>query len=192
MPDSSSWQNLLHICNLLFSLPFSTAKVERPFSILKVIKTEKRTSLNSDTLEDLLEIKTEGPPLSSFSSDSSVDLWWKDSSTTRRVLQKPRKKYKKRKDLNKATTSSASTTALVESSEDTDSNCDSEDLALEQWDNWFDFGPEMKLCLSLYQIVTISPSQTQNDTAFVFDIIIMFVLSSVHKVCSHIIIVINY
>lgn len=26
-PDSASWCNLLHICNLLFSLPFSSAKV---------------------------------------------------------------------------------------------------------------------------------------------------------------------
>jgi len=123
----------------LFSLPFSTAKVERTFSILKAIKTEKRTSLNSNTLEDLLEIKTEGPPLGSFSPDTSVDLWWKDSlTTTRRVQQKPRKKYKKRKDLKKTTTSSASATAVVETSED--SNSDSEVLALEQWDSWFDFG----------------------------------------------------
>jgi len=138
-PDSASWPNLLHICNLLFSLPFSTAKVERTFSILKAIKTEKRTSLNSNTLEDLLEIKTEGPPLGSFSPDTSVDLWWKDSlTTTRRVQQKPRKKYKKRKDLKKTTTSSASATAVVETSED--SNSDSEVLALEQWDSWFDFG----------------------------------------------------
>ena len=140
-PDSASWPNLLHICNLLFSLPFSTAKVERTFSVLKVIKSEKRTSLNSDTLGDLLEIKTEGPPLSSFSADAAIDLWWKDSSTrTRRVQQKPRKIYKKRKDLKKATTSSitASTTASGESSTSNEDS-DSEVLALEQWDSWFDF-----------------------------------------------------
>ena len=140
-PDSASWPNLLHICNLLFSSPFSTAKVERTFSVLKVIKSEKRTSLNSDTLGDLLEIKTEGPPLSSFSADAAIDLWWKDSSTiTRRVQQKPRKIYKKRKDLKKATTSSltASTTASGESSTSNEDS-DSEVLALEQWDSWFDF-----------------------------------------------------
>ena len=88
-----------------------------------------------------MEIKTEGPPLSSFSADAAIDLWLKDSSTiTRRVQQKPRKIYKKRKDLKKATTSSitASTTASGGSSTSNE-NSDSEVLALEQWDSWFDF-----------------------------------------------------
>ena len=48
-PDTAQWTNLLQICQLLFSLPFSTAKVERIFSVLKAIKTEKRTSLNTST-----------------------------------------------------------------------------------------------------------------------------------------------
>ena len=39
-PDTAQWPNLLQICQLLFSLPFSTAKVERIFSVLKAIKTE--------------------------------------------------------------------------------------------------------------------------------------------------------
>ena len=42
VPDATQWPNLLHICQLLFSLPFSTAKVERTFSVLKAIKTEKK------------------------------------------------------------------------------------------------------------------------------------------------------
>lgn len=74
-PDAAQWPNLLQICQLLFSLPFSTAKVERTFSVLKAIKTERRTSLNSSTLEDLLEVKLEGPPLSEFSADAAVELW---------------------------------------------------------------------------------------------------------------------
>ena len=40
-PDSSKWPNVFLITDLLFSLPFSTAKVERYFSILKVIKNER-------------------------------------------------------------------------------------------------------------------------------------------------------
>ena len=95
VPDATQWPNLLQICQLLFSLPFSTAKVERTFSVLKAIKTERRVSLNSSTLEDLLEVKLEGPPLSEFSADAAVELWSKDRS--RRVHQKSWKKYKKRK-----------------------------------------------------------------------------------------------
>ena len=43
-PDSSKWPNILLICQLLFSLPFSSGRVERIFSTLKVIKTDKQDS----------------------------------------------------------------------------------------------------------------------------------------------------
>ena len=78
-PDVATWPNLLVVCHLLFSLPFSTGKVERLFSSLKVIKNEKRTSLSVSTLNDL---KTEGPSLSNFSSDAAMYLWWKDCTPT--------------------------------------------------------------------------------------------------------------
>ena len=44
-PDAVKWTNILLVSNLLFSLPFSTAKVERFFSTLKIIKNERRTKL---------------------------------------------------------------------------------------------------------------------------------------------------
>lgn len=31
-PDSSKWPNVLMVCHLLFSLPFSSGRVEREFS----------------------------------------------------------------------------------------------------------------------------------------------------------------
>ena len=40
-PDAVKWPNVLTVCELLFSLPFSTVKVERLFSTLKIIKNEK-------------------------------------------------------------------------------------------------------------------------------------------------------
>ena len=49
-PDSVKWPNVICLSELLFSLPFSTAKVERFFSILKVIKNEKRTRLSCSTM----------------------------------------------------------------------------------------------------------------------------------------------
>ena len=52
-PDAVKWPNILLICELLFSLPFSTAKVERFFSTLKIIKNERRTNLSCSTLNDL-------------------------------------------------------------------------------------------------------------------------------------------
>ena len=58
--------NILILCELAFSLPFSNGKVEQIFSSLKTLKTSRRTNMQSDTLNDLLEIYVEGPPLSFF------------------------------------------------------------------------------------------------------------------------------
>ena len=95
-PAASSWPNLLLLCELVFSLPSSNGRVEQNFSSLKVIKTMNRTSLSVNTLDDLLEIFVEGPPLDCFSANSAVDLWWSSCCTTRRVNQGPRKPYRPR------------------------------------------------------------------------------------------------
>ena len=96
-PDSSHWPNVLLLCGLAFSLPFSNGRVEQIFSCLKLLKTTNRTSLRTSTLGDLLEIFVEGPPLEYFSADQAVELWWRDCCTTRRVNQGPRKPYRPRK-----------------------------------------------------------------------------------------------
>ena len=101
-PDSIHWPNILLVSELLMCLPFSTAKVERFFSIMKIIKTERTTNLSCFTLNDLLEVSTEGPNLSNFSSDCAVDLWWRDCSSGRRVNQKPRKTYSRCKTSSSA------------------------------------------------------------------------------------------
>ena len=126
LPDATSWPNLLLMCELLFSLPFSTAKVERLFSMLKVIKTEKRTNLNISSMNDVMEINTEGPSLGNFTADPAIELWWKDCSTTRRVEQRPRKKYRKRK-VDKSDKSNEDSSSAAE---------EEEVLALQSWDNW--------------------------------------------------------
>ena len=122
-PDSAKWSNILMVSELLLSLPFSTAKVERLFSTLKIIKNERRTNLSCSTVDDLLEVNTEGPTLSNFSADAAVDLWWSDCSSGRRVSQNPRKEYKKSKQ--------SSSTAPD------DSAANENELDLDTWDDWF-------------------------------------------------------
>ena len=126
VPDSSKWPNVLQLSELLFSLPFSNAYVERVFSTLKVIKTERRTNLKKQTLSDLLEIQVEGPPLAEFSPNEAVKLWWEDCQTTRQVNQAPRKEYKPK---DSAATSSGA--VQLETQEQT------ETVSLEDWDKWF-------------------------------------------------------
>ena len=123
--DSHKWPNVLLLCELVFSLPFSNSRVEQAFSSLKVIKTRIRTNLSTSTLCDLLELNIEGPPLSSFNPEAAVELWWKDCNTTRRVHQQPRKQYRPRK-------------GKQDQAPTGDSQSDREqDLILEEWDRWF-------------------------------------------------------
>lgn len=72
--------NILVLAELLFSLPTSNGKLERVFSQLNVIKTEKRTLLSNESLDDLLP-------------DSAIDIWWKEK--VRQPNQRGRKNYKK-------------------------------------------------------------------------------------------------
>ena len=128
-PDSNRWPNILMLCELLFSLPISTSRVEQLFSLLKVIKTKRRTSIHNSTLHDLLEINVEGPPLTSFNPTAAIQLWWKDCCTSRRVNQNPRKEYRPR-----ATCSSDNPQDESTGVEDAESNT----LTLSAWDDWFD------------------------------------------------------
>ena len=121
-PDAGSkWPNILRICKLVFSLPFTNSHVERLFSTLKIIKTDRRTRLHTATLSDLLEIQVEGPPLASFSADQAVSLWWEDCKTTRRINQHPRKQYN---PIESSTSTSESDTIM-------------DTIVLEDWDKWF-------------------------------------------------------
>ena len=113
-PAASSWPNLLLLCQLVFSLPFSNGRVEQIFSSLKIIKTANRTSMSVSTLDDLLEIFVEGPPLDQFSADSAVELWWTSCRTTRRVNQSARKPYRQRASCRTAETEEEMPLALDE------------------------------------------------------------------------------
>lgn len=82
-PDAQKWTNFSSLCELAFSLPFLNGRVKQIFSSMKIIKTDHRTNLQADTMNDLLEIYVEGPPFSSYCADRAVELWWNDCSTTR-------------------------------------------------------------------------------------------------------------
>ena len=112
-PCASEWANMLILAELLFSLPASNGKVERTFSQLKVIKSDKRTSLNNDTLDDLL-IVTSDCSMKDFNPDKAIDLWWQ--SKTRRPSQKGRH---------------CTTTQNTTSDDDSDPETD----MLEEWDH---------------------------------------------------------
>ncbi len=127
-PDAEKWPSVLKLCELAFSLPFSNGRVEQIFSSLKLTKTDNRTNLHTSTLNDLLEIRIEGPPLSEFSPNAAVEMWWSDCQTTRRPDQKKRKSYSPR--INEPITEPITT------DDDGDTEASLETI-LNQWDNMF-------------------------------------------------------
>ena len=76
-PCASEWTNVLALPELLFSLPASNGIVERVFSRLKIIKSDKRTLLANDTLNDLLTVSMMNWSLKDFDPDKATDLWWR-------------------------------------------------------------------------------------------------------------------
>jgi len=92
-PVASRWKNVLVLVELLYCFPVAVADgtLERVFSQLKQIKDDFRCSLKEDTLDKLLRIAVEAPPLSMWHA-GVLELWCKDKAG--RINHK--EKYKRR------------------------------------------------------------------------------------------------
>ena len=88
---------------------------------MNVIKTNKRSLLSNESLDDLLLLSTDSAPLKEFCPDAAIDLWWKDKLC--RPNQKKRREYMKRTNTTTSTVDSSS-------SESEESNL------LTEWDDW--------------------------------------------------------
>ena len=97
--------------------------MERVFSQVNVIKTDRRTQLSNDTLDDLTMVASNNVPLQDFSPDDAIDLWWREK--VRRPNQSQRKAYKKR------------TVDVI----DLDSDSDEEKSLLDNWDELLESEP---------------------------------------------------
>ena len=122
-PNASKWSNILTLVQLLLSLPASNGKLERIFSSMKVIKGDRRCSLNNDTLDDLLVLNSDKVPLTQFNPDKSIDLWW--AAKTRRPNQSSRKEYTRHQSSGPST-----------STDESDATSPENIVLLDDWDNW--------------------------------------------------------
>lgn len=118
-PNSAEWTSALTLARLLFSLPASNGKLERAFSLLKSVKTDRRTRLTNESLDDLLRLLSSKVPLKNFNPDGSIDSWW--MAKRRRLTQSERKEYRPRN-------SEQSTSTELQQSVSEDM------LQLDQWD----------------------------------------------------------
>lgn len=115
-PDARKWANVLRVVELLFTLPVSNGRVERLFSQLKLVKTSNRSCLNEDTLDQLVRITIEGPPLSQWNASGAISLWLAD----------------KRRRLNQST---SSTQQVTQANSHFESHSESQTL-LDDWQTW--------------------------------------------------------
>ena len=58
----------------------ANGRVERVFSHLKLIKTNRRSSMKEDTLDQLLRVNLEGPPLANWDPACAMQLWWREKA----------------------------------------------------------------------------------------------------------------
>ena len=73
--DDDDFQNIINVIDLLLSLPPTSVLCETSFSQMKLIKTTRRSSMTSETLNILLTVKLTSPDITQFKAEESVEQW---------------------------------------------------------------------------------------------------------------------
>ena len=68
------------LVELLYCFPVSNGTLESVFSHLKQIKDDFKCSLNESTLDELLTIAVQAPPLCYWNAEGALDLWYKEEA----------------------------------------------------------------------------------------------------------------
>lgn len=93
--------NILHLMDLLHSLPPTSVLNETAFNQMKLLKTDRRQRLSNKHLNDCLLIKLQSPAISEFDPKEAVDKWMlSPSGQRRRHCYLRKKKAQKETDTN--------------------------------------------------------------------------------------------
>ena len=68
--------NVLRLVDLLLTIPATSAEAERGFSIMKMVKTDKRNRMQGASLNTLMRIVLLSPPEDLFEPLPAVHLWF--------------------------------------------------------------------------------------------------------------------
>ena len=66
----------LGLFDLILTIPATSMACERGFSLMKPIKSDRRTLMSEKTLSNSLMIKLEGPTIQEFNPDRAIELWF--------------------------------------------------------------------------------------------------------------------
>ena len=70
-------KNFMPLVQIMLTISMSTAVVERGFSHMNIVKSSTCTLLGNDTLNNLLEVKLNGPSVKEFNPDEAIIHWYK-------------------------------------------------------------------------------------------------------------------
>jgi hypothetical protein len=73
------FSNALALIDLVLSLPAATAECERGFGLMKRVKSDWRSALATETLNDLMTVELLSPDIKEFDPTRSIQLWLADS-----------------------------------------------------------------------------------------------------------------
>ena len=88
-PYKDSFNNVLYLEEILLVQPISAAQCERAISAQNRIKSSLRVNLAVSSLEDLIRISAEGPPVTEFDPTPSVNKWLAKNRDAGERIQKP-------------------------------------------------------------------------------------------------------
>ena len=140
-PVASRWKNLLVLIELLYCFPVSNGTLERVFSQLKQIKDDLKCSLNESTLDELLRIAVQAPPLSDWNAEGALDLWYKEKAWQIEHKRKHKRKPKNSMDKDSNDEDEYSNTLeldfddWMQSDEEEPESDDEESLNLDEWES---------------------------------------------------------
>ena len=72
----SEYPRILDLFDIILTIPATSAACERGFSQMKLIKTEKRSSMKEESLSNCFTTKLEGPSIKEFDPLPAIDIWF--------------------------------------------------------------------------------------------------------------------
>ena len=81
----SEFANIYHLMQILLVLHVASAHVERCFSLLKRVLRDWRLSLGTTTVEKIMRVCVDGPPVEEFDPQPAVTHWLNSGVHRRRT-----------------------------------------------------------------------------------------------------------
>ena len=82
-------EKVLRVIDLILSIPATSSANERDFSVMSLIKTNRKSWLKNKTLSDLMVVNRKTPGIKEYNPTDDVNPWISSG------MRKPRRKEKK-------------------------------------------------------------------------------------------------